>query len=332
MKKIYLLLLVCCFLGCSSQYRKEEAVEKELRFECLPSSPFLGLPIQIVALDSVLLVNDFYGDTLVHCLSLETGSEIAKWGIKGVGPNEVMPPLHLLKGQDSLFVFSRPVWKLYAVEGREGHLRETAQLLADVSLLFPLSDSTYLASGMFGDKRFSVMNGAGKEKMRFGDYPDLWSRERDLPMEIKRMFHQVLGYGFSEKHGFAVVDSHVLSLYGEESGGYRLKKEVLLAPYEYDFSGEGISTRTRLKDSFAKGAVDLAASDSCLYILFDNHSLASGKEMRKEIRCYDWEGNLLCKYIPNVNLSYLTLSMDGKLVGLTEGENPVIAVASLSGY
>jgi len=117
MKRILCILLVLSTIwGCSS-YQKETAKET-LAFSVLPiSSSLLGLPIQIVAFDSVLLVNDYYGDTLVHCLSLRTGGEITKFGVRGSGPNELMPPLHLLKTPDSLFVLSRPQWILYTVSG-----------------------------------------------------------------------------------------------------------------------------------------------------------------------------------------------------------------------
>ena len=106
-----LLALLC---GCTAEKKPESVSEL---FPVPISSSLLGLPIQIVAFDSVLLVNDYYGDTLVHCLSLRTGGEITKFGVRGSGPNEVMPPLHLLKTPDSLFVLSRPQWILYTVSG-----------------------------------------------------------------------------------------------------------------------------------------------------------------------------------------------------------------------
>lgn len=172
-KRILCILLVLSSIwGCSS-YQKETAKET-LAFSVLPvSSSLLGLPIQIVAFDSVLLVNDYYGDTLVHCLSLRTGGEIIKFGVRGNGPNEVIPPLHLLKTPDSLFVLSRPQWILYTVSGTPRmQLEKKMRLPAAVSLLFALGDSAYLASGMFPDKRFYIFDSAGKEKSRFGDYPN----------------------------------------------------------------------------------------------------------------------------------------------------------------
>ena len=327
-KRILCILLVLSSLwGCSS-YQKETPKET-LDFSVLPiSSSLLGLPIQIVACDSVLLVNDFYGDTLVHCLSLKTGSEITKFGVRGSGPNEVMRPLHLLKTPDSLFVFSRPQWLLYTVSGTPRvHLEKKMKLPTDVSLLFPLGDSSYLASGMFPDKRFYIFDGAGKEKSRFGDYPNFWSRENDLPIEVKRMFHQVRGYGFSIKNGFAFADSHVLSLYRHTSSGYVLSKEVLLAPYEYDYTANGIGSMTNLKPSFARGVMDLAISDEFIYVLFDSNIKDTSSKSKKEIWRYDWDGNLLNKYVPNVDISLITVQPDGTLIGLTdEGDSKIAFV------
>lgn len=324
MKKIYILFVAICIFGCNSQ--RKEIIKEDLSLTLLPVSSFIGLPIQIMALDSILLVNDFYGDTLVHCLSLKTGSEIAKWGVRGSGPNEVMSPLRLLKTSDSLFAFSRPLWTLYSANGKQNvQLSKKVRLFTDISLLFPLGDSKYLASGMFADKRFCLLDDNGNEKMRFGDYPCFWRREADLPIEVKRMFHQVRGYGFSDKHGFVVADSHVLSLYKQASSGYTLEKEILLAPYEYDFQAKGMESVVNLKSSFVKGVVDLVTSDEFIYILFDNNTLEESKKANKEIWRFDWKGNLLNKYIPNVNLAFITMTSEGDLIGLTDSEEPEIA-------
>lgn len=321
-----LLLSVLVFWGCNAP--SQQVAEEKLSFTLLPVSAFIGLPIQIMAFDSVLLINDFYGDTLVHRISLKTGKETAKWGIKGNGPNEVLSPLHLMKTSDSLFVFSRPQWTLYSVTDRQSSLSRKVRVFTDISLLFPLGDSGYLASGMFADKRFCLLDENGNEQMRFGDYPCFWNRESGLPIEVKRMFHQVRGYGFSDKHGFVVAGSHVLSFYKPHSSGYSLEKEICLAPYEYGFNERGMESTVNLKTSFVNGAVDLAVSDEYVYVLFDNNSLESSVKRKKEIWRYDWKGNLLNRYIPDVELSLITVASDGRLVGLTDSEEPSIAFVS----
>lgn len=68
------------------QFLSEGDSQRNIGFFCTSDIFFLvRSPIQIVAFDSVLLVNDYYGDTLVHCLSLRTGGEITKFGVRGSG-------------------------------------------------------------------------------------------------------------------------------------------------------------------------------------------------------------------------------------------------------
>lgn len=63
-------------------------------------------------------------------------------------------------------------------------------------------------------------------------------------------------------------------------------------------------------------------------MLFDNNSLESSVKRKKEIWRYDWKGNLLNRYIPDVELSLITVASDGRLIGLTDSEEPSIAFVS----
>ena len=70
-------------------------------------------------------------------------------------------------------VCSRPLWTLYSANGKQHvQLSKKVHVFTDISLLFPLGDSEYLALGMFADKRFCLLDNCGNEKMRFGDYPN----------------------------------------------------------------------------------------------------------------------------------------------------------------
>lgn len=95
----------------------------------------------------------------------------------------------------------------------------------EVSLLFPFQDNLYFCSGMFDDKRFWILNSLGEKVAALGDYPLLWNEETHIPLAVRRMFHQVRGYGYSRTKGVAVTDSHVLDLYNKNhKGEYILKK------------------------------------------------------------------------------------------------------------
>ncbi len=82
------------------------------------------------------------------------------------------------------------------------------------------------------------------------------------------MFHHIRGYAYSKNHGLATVDSHTLSIYhNDEKENFIL--EILLSPYEYEYTDTRISSRVSLSPSFISGAKDLAISNSCIYILVD---------------------------------------------------------------
>ena len=66
-----------------------------------------------------------------------------------------------------------------------------------------------------------------------------------------------------------------------------------------------------------------------VYSVFtNNNSLESSLKRKKEIWRYDWKGNLLNRYIPDVELSLITVASDGRLVGLTDSEELSIAFVS----
>lgn len=325
MKYIYLLFLFCLF-GCTRTTNKQSNI-KNIYLEQSNIQDFIGLPIQLTTLDSVLFINDFYGDSLIHCISLKDNKPIAKLGVKGSGPNEVLSPLYIFIKEDSLFMFSRPQWTLYNIDLQGGKVKKKITVPMEVSLLFPFQDNFYFCSGMFDDKRFWILNSLGEKVAALGDYPLLWNEEAHIPLAVRRMFHQVRGYGYSRTKGVAVTDSHVLDLYNKNhKGEYILKKEVLLSAYEYDFTDKGISSQTQLRSSFMKGAINLAVTDDYIYILFDVNSQENLKRLNNEIWKFDWEGNLICKYKPNIDISLFTLSSCNNIIGLTNTEEPQIVI------
>ena len=74
MKYIYLLFLFCLF-GCTRTTNKQSNI-KNIYLEQSNIQDFIGLPIQLTTLDSVLFINDFYGDSLIHCISLKDNKPI----------------------------------------------------------------------------------------------------------------------------------------------------------------------------------------------------------------------------------------------------------------
>lgn len=327
MKKYFIFLLILA--GCTLP-KEEEVVIKQLPLCAEPLADMIGLPVQMLIHDSILYVNDSFGDTLVHRYALGDKQPLPKMGVKGIGPGEVQSPLYLFTRNDSLFVFSRPQWTLYYVaEERSDHprLQKVMKVPVEVSMLFPLPDATCLCSGMFPDKRFILLNSAGEKVLSFGEYPTFWRKEEQFPIEAKRMFHLTRECSFSPTHGLAALSSHVLSLYHyDEKGFLVLKKEVLLSPYEYTSKGKGISTQAKLSPTFISGAKALLTTEERIYILMNPTPKGSETKSNAEIWEYDWEGNLQVKYRPDRNIICWAKGTDGKIWLLEEGETNQVAV------
>lgn len=318
---------------CSCSKRGENIVPEEtLNFDTINISEFIGSPIQILATDSVLYVNDFYGDTLVHGISLNDGHPIMKFASKGQGPGEIMPPLHLFYRQDSLYLLSRPTWSLYSCPAHAltEQLHKCFILPTETSNLYP-ADSVFIASGMFHDGfRFAVVDNKGQIISRFGSYPTFWEREKGLSAEVKYMFHQTIACTYSTSHGIVAASSHVLSFYKQiPSGGFSLDKEVLLSPYEYDYREKGISSSANLKNSFLKGTEDMFAYGDYIYLLFNVTPKGEQSKQRNEIWKYSWNGDFICRYHPNVDLFAVTANKEGRVIGLTNSEEPKIAIGPI---
>ena len=157
MKYIYLLFLFCLF-GCTRTTNKQSNI-KNIYLEQSNIQDFIGLPIQLTTLDSVLFINDFYGDSLIHCISLKDNKPIAKLGVKGSGPNEVLSPLYIFIKEDSLFMFSRPQWTLYNIDLQGGKVKKKITVPMEVSLLFPFQDNLYFCSGMKQTRGYHLHSG-----------------------------------------------------------------------------------------------------------------------------------------------------------------------------
>ena len=49
------------------------------------------------------------------------------------------------------------------------------------------------------------------------------------------------------------------------------------------------------------------------------------EKKKKEIWKFDWNGNLLCKYIPNIDISHMANVYDKQIILLTNDEKAQIA-------
>jgi len=200
-----LVIIIIC--SCSDKNKNMLVFEKEQNtdIECisisLPTSDILGVSMQLLQIDSILLINDFFGDSLIHVLDVKNKIEHGKMVAKGVGPNEFISPLGIFKTDSNLYIYERQTSRLFSLpiemvlsQHKNIKLNFTANTQDEHSIinnLFPLSDSMFIASKIDdGIKRFAVYNSKGEKVNEFGEFKAYWDREKDFSNRVRNFFHQ----------------------------------------------------------------------------------------------------------------------------------------------
>lgn len=303
------LLLLIKLTGCNGRSNEGEVAEWQLEFRVAGENNQIGYPIAIKFVNDTLLVNDFYGDSLVHCIDVNSWKTNRKFARKGNGPGEVIPPVECIAYGDSLMIFSRPTMTLFKAEGGDyDRLTSTATFPTVVSRLYKAGENEFIASMIpynssdFDGKRFIVLNEEGTVQYAFGEYPRFWTEEKEIPVDVLANFHQVDDFCKISPDTFAVVSSHVLSIYAKNNlHQYELVKEKLLFPYEYTYnlSNGMISAKTRLKEGFPMGADGIELLGEDIIVAYNMNQLPDF-DLNVEFLRYDKDLNLKAIYHPSV--------------------------------
>lgn len=300
MKNLLLILVALFFAQCQSDNKTKSDgvgynfdVEEILTLNKIDYPELLGNPMQIFYRDNALLINDFYGDSLIHVYDLETNKITRKLVRKGVGPNELLPPLELQFIDEKLWVYSRPLHMMNHISLSELHetvaLSKTGNVDGKADCFVPLSNGAFVFSGLW-DKRYALINVNNKDSLvGFGEYPDYWSKERDFPSIVKAMFHQSRFAINTEKKVFASCSYFVLELYKyttDSSIVPELKMKKQLGHYEYDYINGDI-VKTKMKEGCDLASIDVVSGNKYLYVLIQD----AENRKNRNIMILDWDGN-----------------------------------------
>lgn len=270
-------------------------IEEKISFEQIAFPDLLGSTMQLLKVDSLLLINDFHGDSLVYVYNLKTNQKMGYLVSVGDGPNDLISPLELQTDGDNLWVLSRPLHILshtpLSAIGENGvvPLVQDGRVKGEADCFVPLSPNHMAFSGFFA-KRYALANTNHLDSVtEFGDYPDFWEEEKSFPVEAKAMFHQSRFVVNPERHLFASCSYFVLEIYDYGRIGTNLpelKFRKQLGRYEYDYQ-KGKRVTVSLRDGSDLAAVDIVAGKKYLYILVQDEE----NRKHRNVMVLDWEGN-----------------------------------------
>ncbi|MCD8041912.1 MAG: TolB-like 6-bladed beta-propeller domain-containing protein [Tannerellaceae bacterium] len=295
MKNKVFLVGVLLYLVLSGCKEKKDSFdfpyESNINLTKLDFPDIIGIGMQIIKIDSLLLVNDFYGDSLLRLYDIRKNELVRDLIGKGDGPEEMISPLDVQLYNNELYVLSRPLFSLSKINLSDlSSLHKVFQLPPKSDRFLPLSSSQFIFSGMW-DKRFAqlIIKNNESEIKEFGDFPDFLEKEKDIPNESKFMFHQVRFHRHPEKSFFITSSGYGLEKYSFDPTGEelpKLQKRIQLGRYDYNFThGERITAT--LKDNSDPGIRESACTKDFIYLVREKKNVPN----ETEILVFDWDFN-----------------------------------------
>lgn len=298
MRFISIILLSLLFVQCTSNKSKETTyhfdIVKKVSIEEMDYPEILGIGMQIIRLDSLFIINDFWGDSLLNVYDATQHVIKRRLISKGSGPDDMSSPLDIQLCGNKLYVLSRPRFR-FAYLLKDSILSHNkmyghTQLPAMSDRFLPLNDSLFVFSGMW-DKRYALYQKGQRDSLRiFGEYPDFWKEEENIPVMAKAMFHQCQLTKHPNKNLFASASRYVLDIYSYDPSGENMPTLLFqkqLGKYQYVFTSDPMITAKPIdgSDPQVKG---VCCTEKFIYLLQEN---LDGEKKRSNLLVIDWDGN-----------------------------------------
>ncbi len=294
----------------------------------LGDSSIIGMPLDMTKYDNLLLISDFHGDSLIWIFDISKNKMKKRWISKGKGPDEFLSPIQMVLTDSILAIQNRSQYssRKYRInlssltlEGAEPLIR----IPTGIDRLHPLNEGKYIASGIFEESRYAILNHDGEIVQYFGNYPNYKAGEDYIPTLPKFMFHQSMFTYHSHREKLASVTQHVLEIINFPDHQPQVEKQILLSPYDYYYT-DGMQRA----DNFQIGAVFACSTHDYIYIIY-NPSIVNGrsrKEYNNQVWIFDWNGNPVKKILPDLQITCMYVEDDNKTVYcMVNAPDPTIA-------
>lgn len=303
----YLLAFIICFYGCTNRPVSDLKFKHTQNVKCvsMPETDIIGIPLQLLQKDSLLIINDFRDDSLLYVYNIKSKQGEGRLIASGNGPNELINPIEVQFKDNNMLLFSRPIFSLYSSSNNinKSNMRIDKEFVvsSELSHVFSLTDSAYIASGILS-KRYAMLDKNGGKVGEFGDYPSYWNEEKDIPVDARAMFHQCMFSQCPKCDRFIAYTSRILEIYdfSVKDTFPQLISRSLLSEYNYNYTIENILS-TNAGDDVEFGIRDSYCSSQYIYLLFDPNTKSITSKNNSKIYIFDWDGNP----IKSLNMSHI---------------------------
>lgn len=297
-------------LSCNRKDGSKQVETEQIVFEELVANESIGSPAEMQCMGKHIYISDHYGDSIIKVISLDSGKTLHSLAAVGNGPGEMKRPISFFLKPDSILVYSRPLMTLFSEYLDGSKSKKLFMLPWESSNVFAMPNGDYIVSVMpFGSKensereyRFMLLDSIGNIKSRFGTFPRLWEKEKDLSVGILGNFHQTNSIVMNDDDSLVVFSSYVISVYERNGETYSLVDERVIAPYQYEYSDETAtrSATARIKDGFGGGVWCAFKYKNKIIAARRYNDSEDNKGLYFDI--YDNKGKLERTLIPDVNI------------------------------
>ena len=327
MKQIVAFLVVCSiFISCSDKKRVVE--EENLNFEILSIDDLMiGRPSGIMYNDSKIILSDMQGDSLFHLINLKerTSCQVGK---RGNGPNEFLDFDSFYRSGEQFGFFDSNLNSLIEITFSDNDVLFSKKVSVD-SLHYRIvatAFDTYIGVGPYTKGLFSLLDAKGKHVKKIGEQPYRDSNERRIPELARAMAYQgklsVSPDGCYLVH--AIYSTPMISFYRLQPQNIEEIGEDIIAYPVYKSELGKKSYASAMSRHNKLGFMDVVPTDRHIYAILSNRTIVeSGLSafLGNIIMKYDWNGNLVKKYVCNYDLMNICITPDEKTlyaVGLVD--------------
>jgi hypothetical protein len=328
---VYIFVCVLLILSCKNEekgFKFEKIVESKA--ECFNISDDLGRPREIKIKDDFLIVSESLGDPKIDLFDINSLKLLAKGGLTGKGPGEIMTAWNILfdNKQDCFTIYDGQLSRIlqYNIDSLLQNERyrpdNLIQLKGDALSCFNLerlSDSSYIGIGIFLNSRLLVVDNNGEAIFQGGEYP---------PKENANSLdgvHALACQGTIIKHpkenliAVATRFGECLDIFTINEGRKEitLKKRLLNSSPKYTQKNSNLA----FLPETIKGYIALTCDNKYIYAIYSGQKSDSKTSVYgKTIHIFDWDGEPILEMLLDRYVS--SIAVKGKyLYALEDHEN-----------
>lgn len=275
-----------------------------LKGEPVAMEHFFYSPRDICIKDSILFIKDYGADTIFYAYNIShTPFTLLKsWGTKGDGPNEYIYPSPLRRINNAISFYDKALLKLHTI-GPDIEIRHEPIAYSGFNNVLKIRDNTYIGDGYFNDSRFKLLKEDVCSSLSI-QYPH---DGIDCPLIQKSLAYQ--GDLVRQPNGdrFVYTSSYggIVEIYQINQNDISLvDSKVYAYPLYMPYKHSQNEVSANFQKENVKGSLSTYATDRFIYMLYSGKAVSDPDHSYSDIiYVFDWDGNELCQYIPDQDLS-----------------------------